>query len=419
LVTLALVLIVVVVEGAAGAILRDRPGQGDERIDRNQKMRLPPEDVQLFFRLHRSLMFFVNQRLNVIAVKVSTPDAYSVLPPTNRLEVHKALLGHMDLIDAFANENPSGFDETDLEIVRSWRNLVAGTFYAFRQLQEYMVFLTSTEPAIAYGVVALFDPFEVVIGPHLPRMVETTLLPFKGQIVYDGLVTAYNITFGSGIRRRLNESYKQAKERFGIVTSLPMQERRPHPTKKKSTTKGRAMSAKTAGSGSTTAAAVRTAHEKIVDLTDAFCLGHLDAEHAALCRKMAGVLARKRPSPLTSGKAESWASGIVRVVGWVNFLNDPSQPHSMRMTDIDEGIGVSEATGAAKAKTIRDLLKIHPLDPAWTLPGRMEQNPMAWMIQLNGLIADARHLPRDIQEEAVRKGLIPYIPADQTKDYEG
>jgi hypothetical protein len=33
------------------------------------------------------------------------------------------------------------------------------------------------------------------------------------------------------------------------------------------------------------------------------------------------------------------------------------------------------------------------------------------MIQVNGLIVDARHLPRDIQEEAARKGLIPSSPA--------
>jgi len=35
------------------------------------------------------------------------------------------------------------------------------------------------------------------------------------------------------------------------------------------------------------------------------------------------------------------------------------------------------------------------------------------MIQVNGLIVDARHLPRDIQEEASRKGLILYIPGDR------
>ena len=154
----------------------------------------------------------------------------------------------------------------------------------------------------------------------------------------------------------------------------------------------------------------------IIAMTDQFCREKLNEEYAVLCRRLAEKLARKRPSPITNGKPESWASGIVRVVGWVNFLGDPSQPHHMKMTDIDEGMGVSEATGSAKAKAIRDLLKTHPLDPEWTLPSRMEQNPMAWMIQVNDLILDARNLPRDMQEAAFRKGLIPYIPADQTNE---
>jgi hypothetical protein len=46
----------------------------------------------------------------------------------------------------------------------------------------------------------------------------------------------------------------------------------------------------------------------------------------------------------------------------------------------------------------------------------MGQNPMAWMIQVNGLITDARREPREIQEEAFRKGLIPYIPSDRADD---
>jgi len=32
------------------------------------------------------------------------------------------------------------------------------------------------------------------------------------------------------------------------------------------------------------------------------------------------------------------------------------------------------------------------------------------MIQVNGFVLDARILKREIQEEALRKGLIPYIP---------
>ncbi len=376
-------------------------------------MQLPLDEVEQFFQLHWSLMFFVNQQLKLIPEEVATPEDYSVLPPETRIEVHKAFLEHLDLIDDFVAENPFGFDEEDLEIVQSWKHLVSGTFYAFRQLKPYMVFLSSTEPPVAYGVVALFDPFEYLIGPYLPRMIKTTLLPFKGWIVYDGLITGYNVTFGGGIKRRLNESYQETKERFGIVTSLPFdpgssrQVEDPPKPRKRATRAG-----KTVGK-STTKEKARRAYDEIVGLTEAFCQEHLTEEYEALCRNLAEKLARKRPLPLASGKPESWASGIVRTIGWVNFLGDPSQPHHMKMTDIDEAFGVSEATGSAKSKAIRDLLKLSRLDPEWTLPSRMEDNPLIWMLEVNGLIVDIRQCPREVQEITFEKGLIPYIPADR------
>jgi hypothetical protein len=376
-------------------------------------MQLSLEDVDQFFRLHRSLMFFVNQRLKVVDKEVASVEAYASLPAEARVKVHEAFLEHPDLIDAFADENPFHFNDANLEIVRSWKHLVSGKFYAFRQLRNYMVFLSSTEPVVAYGVLALFDPFEALIGPYLPRMVKTILIPFKGRIVYDGLLTGYNISFGPGIRRSLDESYKEAKATGGIITSLPVPAEDPYLAGPKVIPKKRAAkTAKPKGAPKGSNAA-RSAHDRIVALTDAFCRDHLDADYQDLCRKMAGVLSRKRPSPLTRGKPESWACGIVRAVGWANFLGDPSQPHHMKMSDISRLFGVSEATASAKATEIRKLLKIRRFEAEWTLPGRMEQNPMIWMIQVNGLIVDARNAPRPIQEEAFRKGLIPYIPADR------
>src|SRR5262249_21321297 len=118
----------------------------------------------------------------------------------------------------------------------------------------------------------------------------------------------------------------------------------------------------------------------------------------------------KRPSPLLSGRPETWACGIVRTVGWVNFLDDRSNEPNLKLTAIDQAFGVAESTGQGKSKAIRDLLKIRTFDPQWTLPSRMERNPVAWMIEVNGFIVDARHLKREYQEEAFRKGLIPYIP---------
>ena len=37
-------------------------------------------------------------------------------------------------------------------------------------------------------------------------------------------------------------------------------------------------------------------------------------------------------------------------------------------------------------------------------------HPPSRMISVNGLMVDARRMPREIQEEAFRRGLIPYLP---------
>jgi hypothetical protein len=151
----------------------------------------------------------------------------------------------------------------------------------------------------------------------------------------------------------------------------------------------------------------------ILGLIDQFCKEHLNEEYAILCRKLAEKLARKRPSPLLHGSPNAWASGIVRAVGGANFLHDKSQTPYMRSTDIDHYLGTSPSSGAAKLAAIRKMLKIHQLDPNWTLPSRMDDNPLVWMLEVNGLMVDVRHAPREVQEIAFNKGLIPYIPADR------
>jgi hypothetical protein len=369
-------------------------------------MLLSRDDAELFFRLHRSLMHFVNQRLGVVP-DVASPDEFAALPPENRLEVRKAFLDGIDLIESFVDENPAKLSEDELDIVLSWRHQVSGTFYVFRQLKNYMVFLWSADPPVAYAVVALSEPFEDVIGPYLPRMTETVLLPFKGRIVYDGLLSGYNISFGGGIKRMLNDSYRQAKERQGIVTSLPVEPARMPVTAR---TEPRKQKAKKKTSGSKN---VKQVLQTIVGMTDDFCRQHLNDEYAEFCRKLAEKLARKRPTPLLLGQPKTWACGIIRTIGMVNFLDDrTTQPH-MKLTAIDKALGVGESTGQGKSMEIRKTLKIRRFDMDWTLPSRMDDNPLAWMLKVDGFVMDVRHAPREVQEIAFEKGLIPYIPADR------
>ena len=368
-------------------------------------MLLTPQDVTLFFKLHRTLMFFVNQRLQAIPDNLATPDQFAALSPEIRVKVRDAFLAHPDLIDEFVEQNPAHLPADELDIVRSWRHFVAGKFYIFRELKQCTVFLSVERPVIAYGVLALSQPFDDLVGPHLPVLVETVLLPFKDKIVYDGLMNGYRISFGPGIRRSLNESFKNAKAQHGIVSSLPMSDE-PLPPK---APKVRLVPKPPSREEKDEALGV------IIGLIDQFCKEHLNEEYAVLCRKLAEKLGRKRPSPLLQGSPNAWASGIVRAVGGANFLHDKCQTPYMRSTDIDYYLGTSPSSGAAKLAAIRKMLKIHQLDPNWTLPSRLDDNPMAWLLQVDGFLMDIRHAPRQVQELAFQKGLIPCIPADRQK----
>src|SRR6266487_1816599 len=150
--------------------------------------------------------------------------------------------------------------------------------------------------------------------------------------------------------------------------------------------------------------------DEISQLTDAFSQAYLNDEYAEACRQLTATLCRKRPSPLSQGKVNTWACAIIHALGTVNFLFDSSQTPHVAASQIWSYFGLSSSTMQAKSKQIRDLLDMYQMAPNWTLPSMVGENPLIWMIQVNGLIVDARHMPLEIQEEALRKGLIPYIP---------
>jgi hypothetical protein len=97
-------------------------------------------------------------------------------------------------------------------------------------------------------------------------------------------------------------------------------------------------------------------------------------------------------------------------LGNANFLFDKSQVPHLRADELAGFFGVSQKTAANKARQIREILKIVQADPKWWRPSRMDKNPLAWLVIINGLVVDARNLPREIQEELARRGLIPFAP---------
>jgi hypothetical protein len=190
-------------------------------------MKLVQHDAELYFSLMWALQYFVKQRLNLLP-EIRTIQDYADCGATEKLQVRQALFEQRTLIDDFIHENPDGFPDEHLQIIRAWKQAIVGEFYIERILKRYTIFIASDDTV--YGVLGLYDDFDDIFHKsQLPRLVKAVLLPFKGTIIYDGLLQGYNVFFGGGIRGDLKEIYLRAKQQGRIVESLEATTTKPRP----------------------------------------------------------------------------------------------------------------------------------------------------------------------------------------------
>ena len=182
-------------------------------------MRLPASEVERFYRLYFAVLCSANQQLG-LAPQVTTIPQIMAMPQEEQYALRQGMYAYREVIATFVQANPARSSDEDLAIVDSWRHCVQGQFYVLRHLKAYTIFLDAAEVPKAYGVLALHDDFPTMF-PRVPFLIDTVLLPFKDRIIYDGQCQYYNIVFGGGITRRLNDSYQQAKAHPGIMTTLP------------------------------------------------------------------------------------------------------------------------------------------------------------------------------------------------------
>lgn len=181
-------------------------------------MKLSEQEVELFYELMWSLQFFVKQKLKLLR-KIRTLQDYSDCSQQDKMKVRQTMYENIELIDIFIKENPQNFSDEKLDIVASWKSFIFDNFHIERILKKYTVFISSKKNV--YAVLALTNDFgEIIHKSQLPLYVKAVLLPFKGKIIYDGLLERYNIYFGGGISSDLKEVYLAAKQNGKIIETL-------------------------------------------------------------------------------------------------------------------------------------------------------------------------------------------------------
>lgn len=181
-------------------------------------MNLSENDADLFYKLMRSLQCYVNQKTNTVP-DLSTPDDIEDLSREEKIALREEVYKSPQCITDYIQENPYKLDPAALEIISGWTNFVDGSFYIERYLKNHAILVGNHN---VYAVKALYDPFDLIMPKeYLPRLVRAVLLPFKGEIIFDGLMQSQNISFGGSMKYELKEDYMRAKQNERIIDTLP------------------------------------------------------------------------------------------------------------------------------------------------------------------------------------------------------
>ena len=180
-------------------------------------MVLSKQDAELFFKLWLPLLRYGSEAYDLHAGKLVKPsggiDLYAAM------EVAVAIWEDVTIIDEYLFRR-TDMNQAERDLVLTWKQAIHGRFALERHLRGGSIFISldNNEVYLVKGITSSWQ--EMFDGQPMPVILTTTLLPFKGTIITDGLINAGNIAVGPGIRRDLKDTYMRAKDLGRIVKSL-------------------------------------------------------------------------------------------------------------------------------------------------------------------------------------------------------
>ena len=172
------------------------------------------KERKLFFKNWLRLLAFVNDKYDVIP-GFGHPNTPVGLDIHDILKIRDKLWEDSSVIDEYIKT--TDLNDEDLTITSSWKKFIKGRFVIVKHLVNFSVLLD--EKNILYGVTGITDSIAEKM-PDIPFVIGTVLLPFKGKIIYDSIITFPNITFGRNYRTSFRETYKKIKREKGIMTII-------------------------------------------------------------------------------------------------------------------------------------------------------------------------------------------------------
>jgi hypothetical protein len=180
-------------------------------------MTLTDIEYKTFLKIHIGFLFFVGKKSKIIDDTVDF-NRFVETDFSVKLKCRDFFLDNKELIDEYLTTNFDNLTTEQISILSGFKKTITSNFVIFKCLTNNAIFIDTKDNKF-YAVKALGDSFDNFFD-RFPVLVQTTLLPFKDKIVYDGFIRPKGIHFGSGMTSTMKEDYKQAKINNKILMTI-------------------------------------------------------------------------------------------------------------------------------------------------------------------------------------------------------
>lgn len=175
-----------------------------KRYVKQQNACIPRKDAKLFYKIYFGLLEFTNKKYKISNnVKIYNHNGIN---PFEIKEIVDKYWKNKDTITLeFCLANPYKFNKEELSIASKFKNGIRSTFIISRYELEYTAFMEKDKIYMIKGINDNID--NIIPYNKLPHVAITSIIPFKDNLVYDGMLFGMNIRMGNEFDEMIEREY--------------------------------------------------------------------------------------------------------------------------------------------------------------------------------------------------------------------
>lgn len=184
-----------------------------EKYQKQQNACLGEKESKLFYKLYFALLEFTNQKYKI------NPN-YKIykqhgINPQEITDIIDMFWKNKDLIILeFCIVNPYKFTKEEIKLLDGFKKGIHDSFVLVQYERDYTLLMKDGK---IYMVKGLNDNIDNIITyDKLPCFVETSLIEFNGNIVYDGIISSFPVKFGMNFIKTVEKEYKESMKYYHL-----------------------------------------------------------------------------------------------------------------------------------------------------------------------------------------------------------